>query len=97
MQEDIHDYAKRLIPKCFQFFIAKHPYTWELRSSGPLRSEKCLFLTDVSVQTVGPISKYQNQVLDQFARVTYLRLLTLEVGTNILSRKVGKKFPLHST
>jgi hypothetical protein len=54
---------------------------WELRSCGILRIAEWLFSTDVSAQHIGPISK------DQAVQ----ELLTLEDGTDRLSRNIGKK------
>jgi hypothetical protein len=81
----------------FLFFFTKHSNISELFSSELLHSKLQLFLTEVAAQRVGPLFKSQTQRFDPFSRAKYVRLLTLEYGTEMLCRNVGKKLPLRAT
>jgi hypothetical protein len=61
--------------------------SWDLRSSGVLRGVVWQFYVDVSGQPNGPI--FKGQEVQKF--------LTLEDGTDTLSRNVGKGLALDAT
>jgi hypothetical protein len=58
----------------------------DLRSSWILRGVVWLLFNDVSVQRIGPIFRGQEFLF-------FLDFLTFEVGTDTLSRNVGKQLP----